>query len=214
MFDVNDESAYEKVYEELLDLISDLDLSGLEGINGITLEEGRLVLPLFHRRILVAPDRIEALDSKTCTLAHRIVTGRYVLTIADAGGPAAIPSKDLVPYRELPGGQDFSRYITATIEAELARCFSGRSHELLDRATEIGAGPIDQDLGTDLCLGFVALPTITLALLFNDADDEFPAEARVLYSRDAYKDLDLECLAVLAKILVDELSCGTGGSQG
>ena len=52
---------------------------------------------------------------------------------------------------------------------------------------------------------FAALPKLPLELRFYDADEEFPAEAKVLYDLTAPNFLDLECLAALAHILVLEL---------
>jgi len=50
-----------------------------------------------------------------------------------------------------------------------------------------------------------ALPKLPLMFTFYDADEDFPAEAKVLYDAAALDFLDLECLAVLGGILVEEL---------
>jgi hypothetical protein len=42
-------------------------------------------------------------------------------------------------------------------------------------------------------------------ITFNDADEDFPAEAKLFYDLTAPNFLDLECLAVLGLILVLEL---------
>jgi hypothetical protein len=41
-----------------------------------------------------------------------------------------------------------------------------------------------------------ALPRISLLLLFNDGDEEFPAKCTVLFQRHAEYYLDPECLAI------------------
>ena len=49
------------------------------------------------------------------------------------------------------------------------------------------------------------LPKVPVLLLFNDADDEFPADCKVLFERRAEHYLDMECLAILGNILADYL---------
>jgi len=41
-----------------------------------------------------------------------------------------------------------------------------------------------------------ALPKIPILLLFNGADEEFPARCAMLFERRAEKYLDMECLAI------------------
>ena len=52
---------------------------------------------------------------------------------------------------------------------------------------------------------FRALPRVPLLLLFNDADEEFPAEARILFRANAERILDMECLAILGWLLSSKL---------
>jgi dienelactone hydrolase len=52
---------------------------------------------------------------------------------------------------------------------------------------------------------FDALPKIPILLLFNDADDEFPAQCLLLFERRAEKYLDMECLAILGWLLAGYL---------
>jgi hypothetical protein len=42
-------------------------------------------------------------------------------------------------------------------------------------------------------------------LLFNDADEDFPASCSVLYERRAERYLDMECLAMLGMMLAEGL---------
>lgn len=57
----------------------------------------------------------------------------------------------------------------------------------------------------DLAAQFVALPRVPLLLLFNDADDEFPARCSVLFQEHADRYLDPECLAMLGRRLYARL---------
>jgi hypothetical protein len=52
---------------------------------------------------------------------------------------------------------------------------------------------------------FNALPKIPVLMLFNDTDDEFPAQCAVLFERRAEKYLDMECLAMVGMLLFEYL---------
>jgi hypothetical protein len=42
-------------------------------------------------------------------------------------------------------------------------------------------------------------------ILFNDADEEFPAQCMVLFERRAENYLDMECLAMVGMLLFEQL---------
>jgi len=47
-------------------------------------------------------------------------------------------------------------------------------------------------------------------VLFNDADDEFPADCKVLFERSAEHYLDMECLAITGSFLAGNLINAAG----
>ena len=57
---------------------------------------------------------------------------------------------------------------------------------------------------------FDALPKIPMLLLFNDKDDEFPAQCSVLFENRAQKFLDMECLAMVGMHFFEYLKAGAG----
>jgi hypothetical protein len=61
------------------------------------------------------------------------------------------------------------------------------------------------DLNYDITLVFQPLPRIPLRLLFNDKDDEFPAQCVILFERRAEDFLDTECLAIIGHFLADTI---------
>jgi hypothetical protein len=54
-------------------------------------------------------------------------------------------------------------------------------------------------------LGIDVLPKVPSLLLFNDKDDEFPAQCSVLFEKRADKFLDMECLAMVGMLLSEYL---------
>ena len=50
---------------------------------------------------------------------------------------------------------------------------------------------------------FEALPRVRIYLIFNDADENFPADCSLLLEKQAAKYLDMECLAMIGMVLAE-----------
>lgn len=92
-----------------------------------------------------------------------------------------------------------------TVTQPLAETFSGRLAELEKAAKKIGGHRPDEVFSYDLSLRFDALPRVPLLLLFNDKDEEFPAQCSVLFEKRVEKFLDMECLAMVGMLLYEYL---------
>ena len=76
----------------------------------------------------------------------------------------------------------------------------------LKRACDaLGASIPDMDIACDLCRRFTLLPKMPLLLVFNDADDDFPASASLLFEKRASTYLDAESQAILGQALSNRL---------
>jgi hypothetical protein len=51
---------------------------------------------------------------------------------------------------------------------------------------------------------------VPVLLLFNDSDDEFPAQCLVLFERRTEKYLDMECVAMVGMLLYEYLKAEAG----
>jgi len=202
MFDSDRPEVYEKVYQELLPRLAAADLKSAARELGLDwqADQNAARVPLLGRDFLVGPDGVRPADGGSDPFTHRIVLAYYLLH-----GGRGTPAGRYLPYRELPGGQDFARSLSEIVEGRLARSFSGRLPQLEKAAQALGASPAPPEFSGDLARVFPALPKLPLVLTFYDADEEFPAEAKVFYDLTAPNFLDLECLAVLGLILVMEL---------
>jgi hypothetical protein len=69
----------------------------------------------------------------------------------------------------------------------------------------LGGRPWDTDVSCQLAFQFRALPRVPVFLLFNDADEDFPAQCTLLFQRDAASYLDMECLAMVGATLAARL---------
>jgi hypothetical protein len=208
MFDSDRPDVYEKVYLELLGRLAKSDLLSAAKTMNLDWDGRAAKVPCLGRDYLVGPAGVEALDGGKALITHRIVLAWYLLHQGRGENTGRF-----VPYRELPGGQDFARSLSAMVEGRLAQNFSGKVHQLAAASQALGAAPADIQTQPDLAFVVEALPKIPLMLTFYDADEEFPAEAKLFYDLTAPNFLDMECLAVLGQILVMDLELKAKGQK-
>jgi hypothetical protein len=200
MFDSERPDVYEQVYAGLVDRLAGADLAGHAADLGLAWEGGAALVPLLGRDYRVDREGVRAVDGGKAAFTHRIVLAHYLLH----GGRGEEAGR-FVPYRQLPGGADFARSMALAVEGRLAKGFSGRLTDLDRSARALGGQPAATEARVDAAWRFPALPRLPLMITINDADEDFPAEAKLFYDLTAPNFLDLECLAALGLILVLEL---------
>lgn len=200
MFDSDQPDVYEKVYLGLVPRLAAVDFAGAAASLGLERSGAGCRVPLLGREYVVGPSGVSLAEGGPAFITQRIVLAWYLLH-AGSGEPCG----NMVPYRELPGGADFARALQTLVDQRLAQGFAGRLAELKRAAVVLGGVEQEGAGAHDGVWRFAALPKLPLELRFYDADEEFPAEAKVLYDLTAPNFLDLECLAALAHILVREL---------
>ncbi len=201
MFDSDKPDVYEKVYQEVAGRLAGANIAGAARDLGLTMDQGRARVPLLDRLYLVGPQGVERADGRPAHVNPRIVLVHYLLH-----GGVGEPALRYVPYRQLPGGQDFARSLSQLVEGPLARAFSGRPDLLAAAAKALGGREEEESAaGSDGAYIFEALPKLPMKMTFYDADSDFPAEVKVFYDLTAPNFLDLECLAALGGILAGRL---------
>jgi hypothetical protein len=53
---------------------------------------------------------------------------------------------------------------------------------------------------------FKALPRVRIYLIFNDEDEDFPADCSLLFEKQAAQYLDMECLAMIGMVIAERLA--------
>jgi dienelactone hydrolase len=99
-----------------------------------------------------------------------------------------------------------------TVTLPIADSFSARLADLDIAAKNIGGYPPADDFPYDLSLQFDALPKVPLLMLFNDKDEEFPAQCSVLFEKRVEKLLDMECLAMVGMTFCEYLKKELSGN--
>ncbi|MCU0598617.1 MAG: DUF3786 domain-containing protein [Desulfobacterales bacterium] len=193
---------FEKVYRDYLDQVSGLNLAGKAELLGISIEEDGIRVPVFRREYHVTPAGIMDADKNQPLHAISVLLCRYLILCPERE-PAN--GREWVSYKDFMNATPFVSGFVNNTEKAIAKHFSGKLIALEDACLKLGGIQVSDGLSYDLSIQVSCLPKIPLYLLFNDADDEFPAECRVLFERRAEQYLDMECLAISGWLLTDYL---------
>ena len=152
-----------------------------------------VIVPYFGRpHLLTHPDgeaivQATGMPSGTAHMTIAIVLMHYLLT-AD-GTP---PADRWLAFRELPDGLFYAQAFAGHAEGEIAQRFDADVAGFRHAAAALGGQPLDL---ADASFRFQAFPRLAVAVLLWAGDDEFPAQARVLFDAVAGHYLPTEDLA-------------------
>ena len=186
--------AVETLSGQALDLISDRSGFELE-------DETCLRVPFLNRVYQVHFPDFGFTDSadkdSEVPIQEQIIILHYMLA------PAFQPSVgQWVAYREIPGASFyFSAFVKRAIDP-LKNVFGHDLTGLSDAASQLDGKPIETG---DAGFEFNVLPNVPLQLILYAADEEFPAEANILFDRTIGEILSPEDIAWLAGMLVYRL---------
>jgi len=123
--------------------------------------------------------------------------------------PGLCPVKnDGVSFKDFRDSSPVAGSFVNYTEAPIVKYFSKRVTQLEMACRKISDHLPTARISYDLCMQFNALPKIPALMLFNDADDEFPAQYAVFFEKRAEKYLDMECLAMVGMLLFEYLKDG------
>ena len=169
-------------------------------LSGCTLTPEGVIVPYFGRPHLVAHPSGETVVQPAGKPAHvtiAIVLMHYLLT-AD-GLP---PADRWLAFRELPDGLFYAQAFAGHAEGEIAARFGADVAGFHQALRALGGQPLDL---ADASYRLQALPRLAIAVLLWAGDDEFPAQARVLFDASAGHYLPTEDLAGLGDWLAHKL---------
>jgi len=194
-------SVFEETYINYLAQIDRLDFKKITDRLGAEMVGEELIIPFFGK-----PHRISAADitdpfGSGPSFSVCVILFKYLL-LCPGNDPV---ENDWVSFKDFKDSTPFSGAFINYTERPLAKYFSGRVNQFETACKKInGHSPVAK-FSYDLCMQFEALPKIPILMLFNDIDDEFPAQCAVLFERRAEKYLDMECLAMVGMLLFENL---------
>lgn len=197
----NTGAVYHETYRYYLEQLKSMRFDGKESVLGIALDRDAIVVPYFGQSIRLTPDGLKNAEGRRPDFSDCVVVCRYLIMC-----PLFEPKqKEWSAYRDFPDAGPLTVFWTDTVEGPLARAFSGRVSALETASDALGGGMPDMDIACDLCRCFNPLPKVPLLLVFNDADDDFPASASLLFEKRASTYLDAESQAILGHVLSNRL---------
>jgi hypothetical protein len=198
---MNPSTVFEETYTNYLSRIGGLDLKNIAERLGAEMVGEELIVPFFGNPLRVSAAGISEPSGSRPNFSVCVILFKYLLLCPDHD-PA---EKDWVSFKDFKDSAPFAGAFFNYTEVPLAKYFSGRLKDLEAACRKIHGHSPAATFSYDLCMQFNVLPKIPVLLLFNDADEEFPAQCAVLFERRAEKYLDMECLAMVGMLLFEYL---------
>jgi len=199
-------SVFEQIYRDYLRQLRQVNLLRIANRIGVEMEGDSMMLPLFGQRYKISSGGIVGPSGKDPIHSIKVILCQYLLHM-----PAEeVDGQDWVSYKDFKDASPFVGGFQSNTEKAIAKNFAGRLEALRRACLQLGGKDTDLGWGYQLSMKFNPLPLIPILLLFNDADEEFPAQCLLLFERRAEKYLDMESMAILAWLLTDYLNQSQG----
>ncbi len=197
---------FQKIYQDYLKQLSQVDLQTIAKRIGVEMEGDSILVPLFGQLYKISSRGIVDPSGKEPIHSVKVVLCQHLLHT-----PAVEPEgEDWISYKDFKDASPFVGGFQNNTEKAIAKNFAGRLEALRRACLQLGGRDPGLDWGYQLSIKFDPLPCVPTLLLFNDADEEFPAQCLLLFERRAEKFLDMESMAILAWLLTDYLNQSLG----
>lgn len=200
-------SVFMETYQNYLHEIAKIDMDSRSEKLGGAVEGNQMIISFFGQPYRISGRGIKNPSGKQPAIGICVVLCKYLLLCPE------IPSLDTewVSYRDFKDAAPLAGSFVNNTERPIAQNFSGRLDELNAACERLGGRNPGLDLSYQLIMKLYPLPKVPVLLLFDDADEEFPAQCKVLFERRAKNYLDPECLAILGTLLSDFLNKAVHG---
>ncbi len=197
---------FDQIYRDYLRRLGQINLHTIASKIGTDMEGDSILIPLFGQLYKVSPKGILDQSGKEPIHSVKVVLCQYLLHV-----PAIQPGgEDWVSYKDFKDATPFVGGFQNNTEKAIAKNFAGRLEALIRACLHLGGKDPNLNWGYQLSMKFDPLPHVSILLLFNDADEEFPPQCLLLFERRAETYLDMESMAILAWLLTDYLNQSLG----
>lgn len=195
------EHVYEQTYKDYLGRLANLDFHLLADRLAVNLDGQDAVIPFFDRIYRVSGRGITDPTGRQPHLSVSVILSKYLLMC-----PMIEPlAGTWMSYKDFKDAAPLISAFSNTVTRPIAETFSGRLTALETAGKKIGGYPPAEQFSYDLAMQFDALPKVPVLLLFNDRDEEFPAQCSILFEKRVEKFLDMECLAMVGGLFFEYL---------
>jgi hypothetical protein len=182
--------------------LSQASFEAIAGRSGLEPSDGQsLRIPFLDRTYLVSYPLFEFKDqadsAQDIPIQEQVLILHYLMA-------AEVPdlSGDWVSYREIPGASFYYGAFVKRAVDPLKKAFGQNIYGFSQAAQKLQACKIENG---DAGFEFRALPAVPLQLILWEGDDEFPAEANILFDKTIGRILSPEDVAWLAGMVVYRL---------
>jgi hypothetical protein len=190
---------YDSIYLGLLPRLAECDFEESAGRLGLDYDSGRVRAHFLGRDYVITHAGVEPLDSQPANVNLRSVLLYYLLSKGSGNPEHAYVLFENFP--RLVGGLGSPIGLMST---PLERKFGADYTAFGKAATQLGGAEEDSQPGSH-AWRFELLPKIAARLVFQEADEDFPAQIQIMLDQAALRFLDFECLAVMMGCLVSAL---------
>lgn len=194
---------FEKNYRGYCAQIADLNFTPLKNKLGIEQDGNQMIIPFFGNDYVVSKKGIMDESGARPNYMVCVILSKYLLLCPE------LPyyDTDWVSLKDFKKDAPFLNlnYLASDTVTPIVKNFSGRLDALSMACETFGGLSYELDISYDLVMKFDALPRISLLLLFNDSDEEFPADCSVLFQKQAEYYLDPESLVMTCAFLAKNL---------
>lgn len=162
--------------------------------------EGNLRLAMLGKDYVVTTPGFQVRTVADGKVTSSFFSSLILTYLANADGTP--PSGTWIGFRDLPDGMFYVQAFQGYSGGRLVRELEGGIEAFRRGAQALNGQPLD--LGS-AGYAFEALPQVRLALVYWEGDEEFPAQAQVLFDATATRYLPTDGLAILGSQLVGML---------
>jgi hypothetical protein len=195
------EHVYEQTYSDYLARIAALDLKFAADTLDLQLSGEEVIISFFGKPYWISANGIADISGKQPHLSVCVILCKYLLMcpmVEPLGG-------NWMSYKDFKDAAPLVQAFYNTVTHPIAKTFSGKLADLEKAGRKIGGYPPAENYSYDLAMQFDALSKVPLLMLFNDRDEEFPAQCAVLFESRTEKYLDMECLAMVGMLFFESL---------
>ncbi len=206
---MKEQHIYEQTYQDYLSRIAEIDLKFTADKLDLQMSGEAVIIPFFGRSYRVSTEGIADPAGKQPHLSISVILCKYLLMcpmIEPLGG-------NWMSFKDFKDAAPLIQAFFNTVTLPIAESFSTRMVDLERAAKKMDGYPPVDEFPYDLSLQFDALSKVPLLLLFNDKDEEFPAQCSVLFEKRVEKFLDMECLAMVGMLFSEYLKKELSGFE-
>ncbi len=194
---------FEEHYKDYCRQIASVDFASIKDLLDIQIENNIAQIPFFNQPYQVSGHGIFKMDNEKADYVTSVILAKYILLCPDQ----ITLDGDWCTFRDFKKESHFTNanFFNTGTTGRIKTHFSGRLADLETACGKVNGTAQQLDLNYDLSVSFVALPRLSLLLLMNDADEDFPANCKVLFQRQAEYYLDPESLAMTSGLLARKL---------